>query len=451
MDVALTYTKQAVLAAANSYLEPVDFLRALNSASPRNWRVDITFDGVQRNVVHLSPEPVLSDAEVVQLLDGRAPALYWGESLRVRTSAGGMQVSAFELHQFDAPLAVRFTSAEAAAMRGQLEIFGYPHTPELHHSQRLQQWLRKNTWFGARRLMGRHHELFLDVFGSRSSYKCLDLALAQPTRGPGLRVERAIQDGADFLCSAVFEFSLSGRNSIRHWRYGEFDPNRFVPDFWKQFNCGRTSNVLLEIDDPGLSWWTTLGPQDATRIRRLLHGLLRMGEKLASDEKFLRYADDVARYEKEIAASQLTLRQQALGQRAKVRYRGTVLFAEPAYESELVSLYMKLEAANALPFECRVLEYTGKVGIDALGDFRFQSAEMLLRNAPIEFEIQFENFIDHAHPIEQTALIICWDAAEPDFLGEGRLPGKPWLRTYRCDGREIPVVLLKFVPGIEVG
>ncbi|RMD64164.1 hypothetical protein D6833_04745, partial [Candidatus Parcubacteria bacterium] len=82
---------------------------------------------------------------------------------------------------------------------------------------------------------------------------------------------------------------------------------------------------------------------------------------------------------------------------------------EPESENEVVVLTAKLEALGCLPLaNFRLLEYTARRGVDALADFQVNPEDAPVCCAPVEFELYFENFESHDHPIGQVALVVCW-------------------------------------------
>jgi hypothetical protein len=120
------------------------------------------------------------------------------------------------------------------------------------------------------------------------------------------------------------------------------------------------------------------------------------------------------------AADLLNARILKLKNSEKIINNDYVIFQKPTCENEVVALFMKLEAAKLLPreIELNVIEYTSKKGIDALGSFRLSRTASYLDNVPIEFEFYLENYFEHEHPVEQTQLIICWDAIDIENIEE---------------------------------
>ncbi len=158
--------------------------------------------------------------------------------------------------------------------------------------------------------------------------------------------------------------------------------------------------------------------------------------------------DQVRRASCERALMDLEQRRQKLKFCNYVYYGKTLVYQQPTNENQLVALFLKLEAMNALPFECSVFEFTARKGIDAIGHFRISSTSILEQYAPIEFENEFESFITHGHPPEHAKLIICWSAE----AGRGRklaTTDRDWLKIYEIAGLKIPVVVVSKFPNIR--
>jgi len=125
------------------------------------------------------------------------------------------------------------------------------------------------------------------------------------------------------------------------------------------------------------------------------------------------------------------------------------VYRTPRNENELVLLFAKLETLKAIPFACDLLEYTAKRGIDAIGHYKLTPNVIEERYAPIEFEKDFESFITHGHPPEQTKLIVCWSADDTQEYGlQDTEHG--WLKYYPVGPTAIPVVVVSEFPNIQV-
>lgn len=189
----------------------------------------------------------------------------------------------------------------------------------------------------------------------------------------------------------------------------------------------------------------TTGAQDFELTRTEMS---RWIQRLIDSNPCQRLCEQVRRTSCERALVDLEHRRQKLKVCNYVYFGRTLVYQQPANENQLVALFLKLEAMKALPFDCSVLEFTARKGIDAIGHFRLSTSSILEQYAPIEFENEFQSFITHGHPPEHAKLIICWSAE----VGRGRklaTTDRDWLRVYEVAGLKIPVVIVSKFPNIR--
>lgn len=98
-------------------------------------------------------------------------------------------------------------------------------------------------------------------------------------------------------------------------------------------------------------------------------------------------------------------------------------------------------------FYFKTLEHTGQKGIDIIGEFQEQDFSEKKLFQAIEVENILESFSDHDHVPEQTSLIIAWDSKQRDKLTK---VGGEWKYVWNYNGINLNVILLKYLPGIEV-
>jgi len=127
---------------------------------------------------------------------------------------------------------------------------------------------------------------------------------------------------------------------------------------------------------------------------------------------------------------------------------GELIHKEPENEQDVRALLWKLEGLKALPFHYfRTLEHTAQKGIDIIADYQEKDFSEKKLFQAIEVEHILENYSDHDHVPEQTSLIIAWDSKNRDKLtkAEGE-----WKYVWEYMGHNLSVVLLKYLPKIEV-
>lgn len=131
-----------------------------------------------------------------------------------------------------------------------------------------------------------------------------------------------------------------------------------------------------------------------------------------------------------------------------VYYKGEKLHKVPDNEQDTRALLWKLEGKKALPFHYfKTLEHTAQKGIDIIGEFQEEevSAKELFR--AIEVENMLEDYDDHEHVPEQTALIIAWDSKDKDNLTPTK---KSYKFIWDYNGHNLIVYLIKYFPEIEI-
>jgi hypothetical protein len=97
-----------------------------------------------------------------------------------------------------------------------------------------------------------------------------------------------------------------------------------------------------------------------------------------------------------------------------------------------------------------VIEYTSRAGIDALANFQLTSSAAPQMFAPVEFEFDLENYFEHEHPLQQTALIICWQEDEDSAAGRWRPGNARWLAVVPAGHQNITVLILSEIPHLVV-
>ncbi|MBE7501241.1 MAG: hypothetical protein HS113_13230 [Verrucomicrobiales bacterium] len=455
MKIELNVTRGSLSEARRQSYQPWDLFRITNLVSPRDWLISLTFDAENRNHLAITPSPKLTDRELMRLLDGRFAGVYAADEIRLELSTGHWKVDALSQTTADS----RATYFEAAELQttahGQLLLCGYRPPHDLQAPQRCSAWFAGNTWLGSRKYESRTYIVAVDVFGT-------PVRVSPSSLAPGRLEEPCLVTSTTLLCSgrpvgeARLEFSpqtVSPHTVLRHALFGQFDPQVFLPGFWREINPHH-HGLRIELDSGHIEWMTSTGPHDHHRLAKLLKTLVKQVHNcVLPSDKYCAFLNQAIRLERIAAARRLTQRQARAQRAPKVYVGNTVLCNIPTCENELVALYMKLEASGRLPapLECHVLEYTAKQGIDALADFRLSPTAALSRWAPVEFEHHLENYFTHQHPPEQTALIICWDRGSDELGQEVCCPTEfPWLWTLLAEDRNIPVVMLREVNTLAV-
>jgi hypothetical protein len=139
---------------------------------------------------------------------------------------------------------------------------------------------------------------------------------------------------------------------------------------------------------------------------------------------------------------------------------------EPQNENETLLMLGKLQSyiRSIVPM-FTLQEHTSQFGVDGLIDVQLTVDSLPDLSSTVEFEFELANFFTHQHPIRQTRYIACWQSAEIRFGNhrcgtagldrngtiEFSYSGATWIHSLAFDNHRITVLVLKQVPGIQVG
>jgi hypothetical protein len=455
-DISLNTTRGDISRANEEYVQPLDLLRLVNLHTTRNWVFKIIFYG-NKNHIHISADPHLTEEELLNLLDGKIPILYRYEKLVIKIGDDSFVINPLEeIRQNHRATVFSFRKDNSQELNGQIKIVGYPSIPTLQRLPSLIDWIHENTWYGS-----------IKYENTRFTFKVLNLTdhMEVPTKESipitepffmkkdlPIVLNEEIKGNLTFISSPNIKKSI-----IRHARFGNFNSMPIFSEFWKKIKFDKDSGIIIEIDTNSLQWYTSLGLIDIAHLKIILNGISERIVSMHDSRDFKEYQEKVKDYRKRKTAEALRERQRKYREAKEVVIDEKEFMKEPTCETEVVALYMKLEAAGKIPFdECKVLEYTAKMGIDALGEFRIKDTEVMNTSAPVEFEYMLDNFWDHGHPVEQTKLIVCWNKTEGFDIeecceGYGLVLRREndWLYYIQATDRIIPVLFLSQIPAIK--
>ena len=436
-----------------SLSEPLDVLRILNIGVNNNWNIKVEFDEKNRNIVRILSNPPLEKNKIIRALDGRIPALYGSSGIRVKLKNDCYSNYSITDDTKNNNREVYFEfNLEGKVMDEDISIIDHPSIPLLQKQHELKQWIHDNTWFGSLKFLDKNFSCNFSIFGQNIiiyTRKSSDIE----TRIPIFFERFNLYDKEKFIGEIFVKIQATGSNRIiRHSQYGIFNIDHINKLFWNNFSKDFNGSIEIEIDVPAIEWYTNFGPFDKNVIFKISTNILNKKESIFESDNYYRYLKDVEYYNKSKAAAAITRRQDNIEKTPKVHIDGKVFMVKPSCENELVGLYMKMEASKKLPFDCSVLEYTSKSGIDALANFRLAEIGYYEKYAPIEFEFKLENYFDHGHPLEQTALIICWEKSDEftQETGYNIEQISDWLYFVHTPGKKIPVVILKNYKKIKI-
>jgi len=453
MKVDLAVTVGSIRSANLTKTDPLDLLRILNMVPPRDWNMRVIFDEVNQNHLRLAPSPLIEDRIILAALDGRVPSLYAHESISVRLGGKCFTCSRSDIEQAEKRATyLDFTPIATFLDSAQLVISGYPSTRQLLDLHALTEWCRRNTWLGSRKYRNVPYGFNIEVIGQKLRLRPEQAEIINNREPLFAREVVPLLRDDKMIGQYDLKYSFSGSCCARHERFGQFEPSKILPGFWSFHKNHFFSGASIEITLPGIEWYTGQGPLDTPQLRGAIERLRDNLAKLEITPEYNAFVDQVLEYRRVLTAARLSARQHRTQHAPTVWYRNHRLMRVPTCENELVALYMKMEAMGCLPFECEVIEYTSRDGIDALADFRLSSTGAYIKLGPVEFELFLERYLAHDHAPEQTALILCWDTETEGATNIDVEQGdkRKWLLYLQVSGHRIPTILLSRIPGITI-
>jgi len=436
---------------------PLDIFKLLNLYPPQDWKFTFRFDVAQKVVLDIEygPEgdPIFAissgvlgifDCDKIEVQQsGRLWECAWhrGTSLRAEQNV---------LEYFDKP--------DPTGPQIRLTGFAGGMFPrELSQWESIEKYLYSNTWMGSYSLPSGRYTTDIAVFDNRRTFNNASVAEGKlrklrDAETPTLVHSQSLGSppvGEVHVLSTPYESGISFR-----WTHGGVAVPRDLEDQLGIKLSGWPIEGEIEVTFPNRK----LGPDGTLAMneacQQIVSALNSVRTSLGANTKVVQFKRDCEEFEKKVSARRIDQRKTNLLQARFVFFRGRLVYRLPTSENETVSLHQKLEGMGALPFaEFLSLEYTPKLGVDAIVNFRIREVEALHRFATVEFEHRFDNFFAHAHPVEQTDMIICWDGARVAPTNEWRYEPDSayhWLGYLHVSGKVIKVVEVSKYPGLEL-
>jgi hypothetical protein len=398
LKINLNNTTGFIKRIGESLSEPLDVFRIISLPTPRSWTFKIEFDINSINHLHIQSDPPLTDEDLYAALDGRLPSLYGYKALCVKFKETCFKINfdEFIVDNNERETAFIFLSDAKEIIHGQLKIIGYPSLPMLQREYNFKRWVNDNTWFGCEKFSTKNLTCNIVLLGNE--YKIRPEGQHKGNGKLFFKKSFPIYSSGDFLGNLAVRCDLSSSftKTFRHARYGHFKVELIDPNFWRNFNFYRYGSIDLEVDENSLNWFTTGWPYeiDMVKLKKILNAITELREKIENSSEYREFVEKAKKQKRVSEAELLRLRQDKVEKGSKVFFGNSEIMKVPSCENEVVALYMKIEGARKLPFECKVIEYTSQKGIDALANFQIRSTDVLSKLQPVEFEYILENFFD---------------------------------------------------------
>jgi hypothetical protein len=435
----------------------LDVFQLINLYRPQNWKFSFYFD--QHQKVDLDIEFGLAEDPSFMISSGALALL---DCDRVEMVAAGQRWSCDWRRGLNYPpsenvLKLECRGATDGAPGFRLIGFGaeaFP--PEFSHWESIKSFLRMNTWMGSYGIPREVFSVELSVFGNRTLFRNSSVAydaLAKDEASgiPTLTLAQSL--GEPVVGEAYLLSSASQSESVFRWTHsGVVRRDDLKRTLGLDMRWWPT-NGELEVRFPGHA----LGPDGTLAVdgsaRAIVRALTELTPRVHANTRYVQYLRECEQFEKRISAQRIDRRKAELLHTQFIFCKGKLVYKAPTNEMEIVALHQKLEGMGALPFsEFVSLEYTPKLGIDAIVNFKVRSIEALHRFATVEFEYRLESFASHSHPVEQTDMIICWEKAAITSVGKWPYEGDahlPWLGYLHVGGKLIVVAEASRYPGLE--
>jgi hypothetical protein len=392
----------------NISIQDHEVLRFMLLLDRKKWDVVVLNieDGLNR--LTISTDLEFSDSEVALLLNGTFPQIYKYGKVSIKTSNGPHEIVCGNDDENIINL------APCPNFNGNIEIDNYHTSGLLQNNTRLKNWFIENTSLG--NIYSKFESvLSITHFGNR-------LTLDKNSHVEKLKYQSNYEVlGLKYKAVFYFNSNLQQSTTIRHTKFGKLEFSQFgYNSSLLSLTSGRRISIYLEIQSEKIEYYFGDYPILDHKFKSEFENILIDIEKKQNEVGYIEFLKQYDEYQKMRAADLLNARILKLKNSEKIINNDYVIFQKPTCENEVVALFMKLEAAKLLPreIELNVIEYTSKKGIDALGSFRLSRTASYLDNVPIEFEFYLENYFEHEHPVEQTQLIICWDAIDIENIEE---------------------------------
>jgi hypothetical protein len=433
---------------------PLEIFQIINLYRPQDWRFGFQFDIAGK--VTLDIEFGLEENPMFSISSGML-GVFDCDRIEVKHS-GAVWNCEWQRginHRAEQNILEYVTSGSTARQKPAIRLSGFgggAFPSELSDWNAIETYLQSNTWLGSQALVRERFAVEVAAFDNRTTFRNYsrvhEKLKKQGSQGiPTLLLSQSLGLpvlGEAHLLSTAADINLSFR-----WTQSGFVARHDLQDKLALDLSTWPIQGELEVTFP----MRTLGPDGTLAMddacQSIVVALNKLGSGLGANAKLIKFNRECAEFEKKVSARRIDQRKDQLQRTNFVYWKNKLVYKVPTNENETVSLHQKLEGMGGIPFaEFVSLEYTPKLGIDAIVNFKISDEEAIHRFATVEFEYKFENFFAHAHPVEQTDMIICWEKTgtssgqwryEPD-------PHVPWLGYLHVSGRVITVAQVSRYP-----
>ena len=433
---------------------PLRIAELINRVPQCSWTFKFRFDRANRINLRIDCDLEISDDCARELLDGSLYELLFAETVYLRQAGKyfAANTSKFLEDSLSSDLlTLKNTDKEADSL---LSLHGFclsdslPREIQSNSFSFVRRHFLENTWLGSLNCTDSGYEIVWDVFKEVESIQPANRYEDKLSSADGFTAQEALHNSnGDYIGKASFQTSPLLENDEIYTRFGPLVPQ---PRDWLS-RRRNDPHWIVEIDSQELCQAMLRRTPARRLINELVDSVNSALDKVVIDSGcFGDYKRKLRRKQQIIAANRLKQRQERAESAPRVIFEGEPVMLVPENENEVLALLCKLESLRALPFhEFLLLEYTAKVGIDAIGTYQIRETDNRPLYATIEVEHLYENFFDHDHPHSQVELLICWDflAGEPPTELHP-LSDNGYLFEYRND-HSFKVFVLSHIPNLQ--
>ena len=428
---------------------PLEFLLSINLYEKCSWRFILRFLTGDRVDLRIIPECPI---DLLSLLNGFFPKLLNSERILVSQSGADHNLQFFPRDQIIGNPGTLRLSGELVDFEIDSGIefqnlFPSRFYPEYTNNQEIRKFLLLRTWMGSHFVTPSKYLVTLEAGQSvvstenetRTQFYCSGVRNGEPEyRSTKVDLNRGI---------SAYNYSNSAMSKVHLFsRFGDRFSQSSKPLQEILEACTDLPAGYFEFDSKKVVY-TNDHKSDCLEDPAVVIDLVR---STVLGEEYQTYLFGVEQLKREREVALLDERKEKLQRESFVFFRDNFVFKKPTSEIEVVILHSKLEAMGGLPYaEYVSLEYTPKLGIDAISDFKIRTRDQLRKFTTVEYEFKFSSYFRHGHAIEQTDLVICWKI---DSFPRGSLTklDKNWIFEFDDSGERMLVAEIERYPEIEI-
>jgi hypothetical protein len=453
MDITLALTWPELAQKVALARHPLEIFHLVNLYEPCDWKFTISFDSSNR--IHLTANPS-ANLDPRPAMSGLIVQLFDSDLVTINDGNGALSFEPRATLQ-KGPTTNSLSTLTGPKANDWLEVtgFGRGTLPAVFlDNQALSGYLYEHTWLGSSKLLTGTYSIQIQVLDHRLELENKSAAVehckaANVRKTPCFSCRISV--GSPPIGEVFFWTSADVRAHHLRWAQSGFLSVTTLDILFSRSVIKRMPNGYYEL---AYSNYTPtpdglLVLSDETQADLVLFGeTLRAIRGRADYAAYIAQCDHHARTR---SAERLDKRKAKLAHSEFVFVGNEPVYVKPTCEMDAVALHHKLEGMNALPFHTfKSLEYTPKLDIDSLAHFKVDKTEPLTHFATVEYEFRLKNFFSHAHPPEQTDLIICWEIGDQAGYKLSPVPGKPWLYSLTVGTALILVAEISKYPAISI-